>query len=127
MNCRSCLKINPVPQCFENNGYTLAALYGILMPDVDTDYKVVLKDIATGRLTWIESFSDDIGELAVWMEGVHLMGHVYELTILSDDLSQQILFELEGVPACCLEFETIENLTYPVTEFTLSAVECTTE
>lgn len=109
MNCKTCLKANPIPACMEEDGTYI--LTGVTFPaNPNETIAVEIIDTATGRN--ISGFLDSDGSGVTTGislgDVVPLMDHTYEMRFYAES-GAQVTATLQGEEGCCIEFTSREG------------------
>ncbi|OQA10898.1 MAG: hypothetical protein BWY67_01066 [Bacteroidetes bacterium ADurb.Bin397] len=127
MSCKTCVKINSIPECLEDSQELI--LTGISVADNDDVVYITLKDVATGRKDYLPF--TEVGDTGIEIEltdFMPLMDHPYEIVLLGQSM-EAIPFtltnpDLTTEEGCCLEFGIMSGLTWGGGNLELSSTTC---
>lgn len=129
MTCNSCLKVNKLPRCVDNDDeFTLE---GLTFPDhADGEAVAIFKDMATGREVSLPFDIDVDGAPLLDLTEVYpLDDHPYEIRFI-DIQGAPVNFVLTNpddttvTGYCCLEFETLPRDIIGMDSWDLSTTTC---
>jgi hypothetical protein len=127
MSCKTCVKINPIPECLETGEELI--LTGISVVDNSVVDHIILKDEATGRTIYVTFEIAGSTEIKIDLTGfLPLMNHPYKFWLF-DQYLQIVPFALTNpdattVEGCCIEFNVMPKLVWLGGEFNLSTTTC---
>lgn len=110
MNCDSCVKINPLPECVATEVYNPYYIEGLRFQDTSTDMIAKLKDVATGRMTYIPFTTDSDGDAILDVTDIFpLMNHTYTMEFVNQETGNPEYFTITNADTttssgCCIEF-----------------------
>lgn len=94
MICSTCLISKPLSLC--EGRYTLGVI-----GDADTDVKVRIKNVATGRIDYINTTSDSDGHVNIEYQP---MEHQYEIQIINSSSGENYTFNTtSGIETECIK------------------------
>jgi hypothetical protein len=127
MSCKTCVKINPIPECLETGEELI--LTGISVVDNSVVDHIILKDEATGRTIYVTFEIAGSTEIKIDLTGfLPLMNHPYEIRLLGASM-ESLPFTLTNtdnttVEGCCIEFNVMPKLVWAGGDLSLSTTTC---
>lgn len=123
MNCKECVKINPLPSCLGDDA--TFEINNLTFPDyTGEELTVVITDTATQRVSCVAGIADDVIDIT---DIYPLMQHYYEIKFLVDGVQASfIIANPDGTfsEGCCLEFIPSEGLQWNGAEYAISTTQC---
>ena len=110
MNCDPPVRINPLPECIESEAYNPYYMEGLNFADADTAMIAKVRDVATGKMVYIDFETDEDGIAQVDINSLFpLLNHVYEIKFVNKETGNPENFTITNVDTttstgCCLEF-----------------------
>lgn len=131
MNCNSCLKINPLPECIDTEEFQL---FGLTFPDyLGQTIVAIFRDVATNKKHYFNLEIDGSGEIASFDVAslFPLENHTFEISFVTQSSGSPANFTLTNEDlttreGCCLEFNVNVGMTGS-DGFFLSTLECAAE
>ena len=117
MNCNQCVKINPLPECIDSEAYNPYYMEGLNFADADTNMVAKVRDVATGKMVYIDFVTDGDGDALLDISELFpLLNHVYEISFVNKETGNPETFTITNADSttstgCCLEFTVNMGLT----------------
>ena len=130
MNCDTCVKILPLPECIEGIAYNPYYLEGLTFTDTDTNMIAKVRDMATGKMEYIEFETDSGGDAVIDLFVMFpLMDHVYTIEFVNAETGNPEDFTITNADSttsvgCCIEFGVSVGQTDNNGFFTVSSQGC---
>lgn len=130
MNCSPCVKILPLPECIDATAYSPYYMEGLVFEDTDTFIVAKVRDVATGKMTYITFETDDQGDAAIDLtELFPLLDHVYTIEFVNRETGNPSMFTITNADSttstgCCIEFGVNIGQTDENGSVTVSTQEC---
>jgi hypothetical protein len=130
MNCNASVKINPLPECIENIAYNPYYLENLVFDDIDTDMVAKVKNVATGKIQYIDFQTNSEGEPLLDINGLFpLMDHIYLMEFVNKETGNPETFTITNADSttstgCSIEFGINVGQTDNNGFFWVSSQEC---
>jgi hypothetical protein len=130
MNCNASVKINNLPECIENIAYNPYYLENLVFDDIDTDMIAKVKNVATGKVQYIDFQTNSEGEPLLDINGIFpLMDHVYVIEFVNKETGNPETFTITNAndttsTGCSIEFGINVGQTDNNGFFWVSSQEC---
>ena len=130
-NCNACIKINPLPECITSEAYNPYYMEGLNFTDADTNMVAKVKDVATGKVVYIDFLTDGDGDAVIDLyELFPLMDHTYTIDFFNTETGNPETFVITNADSttstgCCVEFGVNIGMLDNNGFFQVSTQECT--
>lgn len=117
MNCTASVRINPLPECIESVAYNPYYLEGLVFDDADTNMIAKVKNIATGKVIYIDFVTDEDGTALIDINELFpLMDHVYVIEFVNQESGNPETFTITNADGttstgCSIEFGINKGMT----------------